>query len=222
MAENKKSFVLYTDQKELFNKLPDEVAGKLIKMIYSYVSDENPNTEDILLQIAFEPIKAQLKRDLKDWEQKKTARSEAGKKGMENRWKDNKAITKDNNVISDITKITVNVNDNVNDNDNVTVININNKMPKAEDVGELAEIKIGAAIELLKITKQQDISPPEILAMWEVFKKQNCTGSKYYADHSAIESHFINWLKTQKFESGNSKNRIRNQSELREIANRTY
>lgn len=105
---------------------------------------------------------------------------------------------------------------------NIIYIGGQSKMPKAEDVGELAEIKIGAAIELLKITKQQDISPPEILAMWEVFKKQNCTGSKYYADHSAIESHFINWLKTQKFESGNSKNRIRNQSELREIANRTY
>jgi len=105
---------------------------------------------------------------------------------------------------------------------NIIYIKGEGKKPKAEDVGELSEIKIGAAIQLLKFTKNQDISPPQILGLWEVFKKQNLTGSKFYEDHHAIESHFLNWLKTQKFESGITKNIIRNQSELREIANRTY
>jgi hypothetical protein len=64
MAKNKKSFILYCDQQGVFNKLPDEIAGKLIKHIFAYVNDENPSCDDLLLSIAFEPIKTQLKRDL--------------------------------------------------------------------------------------------------------------------------------------------------------------
>jgi len=64
MAQDKKSFLLYCDQQGVFNKLPDEIAGKLIKHIFAYVNDENPPCDDLLLSIAFEPIKTQLKRDL--------------------------------------------------------------------------------------------------------------------------------------------------------------
>lgn len=68
MAENKKGFMLYADQKSLFDKLPEEIAGKLIKHIFAYVNDENPEANDLLIEIAFEPIKQQLKRDLVKWE----------------------------------------------------------------------------------------------------------------------------------------------------------
>lgn len=64
MAKDKKSFILYTDLIHTVNKLPDEKAGELFKHILSYVNDENPTTEDILLQVTFEPIRQQLKRDL--------------------------------------------------------------------------------------------------------------------------------------------------------------
>lgn len=68
MAENKKSFILYADQKGVFEQLPDEIAGKLIKHIFKYVNDENPISDDLIINIAFEPIKQSLKRDLKRWE----------------------------------------------------------------------------------------------------------------------------------------------------------
>jgi len=68
MAKDKKSFILYCDQQGLFNKLPDDIAGKLIKHIFAYVNDENPITTDLLLDIAFEPIKLQLKRDLRKYD----------------------------------------------------------------------------------------------------------------------------------------------------------
>jgi hypothetical protein len=61
MATDKKSFVLYCDQQNIFNMLPDEIAGKLIKHILAYVNDENPVADDLVLQLAFEPIKMQLK-----------------------------------------------------------------------------------------------------------------------------------------------------------------
>jgi len=112
MAKDKKSFILYVDQKDLWNKLPDEIAGKLIKHIYSYVSDENPKSDDLIVEIAFEPIKQQLKRDLKLFEDVKVKRSEAGKAGASKRWQ---TIANDSKRINGIAKIAVNVN--VNDND---------------------------------------------------------------------------------------------------------
>jgi hypothetical protein len=81
MAENKKSFILYTDQSGVFNQLPDEMAGKLIKHIFAYVNDENPITEDLIINIAFEPIKQSLKRDLQRWNDYIEKQSLNGKKG---------------------------------------------------------------------------------------------------------------------------------------------
>ena len=115
MAKDKKSFILYADQKDLFNQLPDEIAGKLIKHIYSYVNDENPESEDLIVKVAFEPIKQQLKRDLRLFEEKREKRSEAGKEGANKRWQN---IAKDSKRIKRIAKIA----DNVNDNDNVNDI----------------------------------------------------------------------------------------------------
>jgi hypothetical protein len=99
MAENKKGFILYADQKELFSQLPDEIAGKLIKHIMAYVNDENPVSDDILINIAFTPIKLQLKRDLIKFEEVKDRRSVAGKIGAEKRWQ---AIANDSNRINGI------------------------------------------------------------------------------------------------------------------------
>jgi uncharacterized phage protein (TIGR02220 family) len=122
MAKDKKSFILYVDQKDLFNKLPDEIAGKLIKHIYAYVNDEDPKAEDLIVDIAFEPIKQQLKRDLKLFESVKTKRSEAGKIGASKRWGEmpNDAtacedMANDGKRILSIAKMAVNDNDNVND-----------------------------------------------------------------------------------------------------------
>jgi hypothetical protein len=85
MAAGKKSFVLYSDQKELFESLPDEQAGKLIKHIFKYVNDENPISEDALVNLAFISVKASLKRDLQKWEKQVEQRSAAGKASAEKR-----------------------------------------------------------------------------------------------------------------------------------------
>ena len=68
MAENKASFILYCDINGLVNQLPDDLAGQLFKHILGYVNDENPTSDNLLLNIAFDPIKRQLKRDLKKYE----------------------------------------------------------------------------------------------------------------------------------------------------------
>jgi hypothetical protein len=65
--QGKKSFLLYCDMITLIEQLPDEKAGQLFKMVFEYVNDRTPTTDDLLLKIAFEPIKQQLKRDLIQW-----------------------------------------------------------------------------------------------------------------------------------------------------------
>ena len=111
MAENKKSFVLYTDSQGLVNQLPDDVAGRLFKHIYAYVNDENPITEELLLNIAFEPIKMQLKRDLTKWENQLEQRKQAGLKSAEVR-KRNATKTNERSISStDNVNVNVNVND---------------------------------------------------------------------------------------------------------------
>lgn len=88
MADDKKSFVAYADWQGQFNLLSNEEAGILIKHILAYVNDENPKLPDDnrILNIAFEPIKLQLKRDLKKYETKKKDKSENGAIGNLKRW----------------------------------------------------------------------------------------------------------------------------------------
>jgi hypothetical protein len=81
MAANKKSFVLYTDQRSYFDKLNDQEAGQLIKHIFSYVNDENPNPVDRIIDLSFEPIKLQLKRDLIKYESISDRNKSNGKLG---------------------------------------------------------------------------------------------------------------------------------------------
>ena len=112
MAKDKKGFILYADQKAIFDQLPNDKAGELIKFILSYVNDENPETDDLIIKLAFTPIQQQLKRDLIKYEETKENRSKAGKAGANKRWQN---ITEDSNRINDMAKIAVNDNVNVKD-----------------------------------------------------------------------------------------------------------
>jgi len=81
MAENKKSVLLYCDIIYTVEKLSDENAGKLFKHYLKYVNDLNPKPENEIVDLVFEPIKQQLKRDLSKWEEFREKQSENGKKG---------------------------------------------------------------------------------------------------------------------------------------------
>lgn len=70
MANWKKGFMLYADLIHTLERLTDAQAWQLFKHILRYVNDENPEINDILLEVAFEPIKQTLKRDLVKWEER--------------------------------------------------------------------------------------------------------------------------------------------------------
>ena len=122
MAENKKSFILYSDSKSIIDLLTNEQAGLLLKTLFAYVNDENPKIDNSIA-LVFEMIKLQLKRDLKKWKQIKEVRSSAGKASAEaKRLAKLKEQTSTNSTNVDFvqqTSTNSTVNDNVNVNDNV-------------------------------------------------------------------------------------------------------
>jgi hypothetical protein len=131
MAKDKKSFIMYADQQGVFKQLPDDVAGRLIKHIFSYVNDENPCTEELIINIAFEPIKQSLKRDLKRWEDYIEKQSLNGKKGgRPSKAKESQETQAFLNKPKKADSVSVSVNDSVNVNEKI-------KQFKAPTVGEL-------------------------------------------------------------------------------------
>ena len=155
MAENKKSFTAYCDWNTTFNSLPDDKAGQLIKHLFAYVNDENPITDDLLINAVFANIKATLKRDLIKWKEK----SDKNKQIAIDRWNKNasKSIETNANVCERI-KTDANYTDSVNDSVSVsvndTVINSKSK-PSLETrslafKSELVPFKQKYSIEMLK------------------------------------------------------------------------
>ena len=123
MAENKKSFILYCDIIHTIEKLNDDDAGKLFKHILRYVNDLNPTTDYAITEIAFEPIKQQLKRDLIKYEKLVKRNIENAKKGANARWNPTAPKNADGHPTASKgakrqPKMPDNDNDNVNDNDN--------------------------------------------------------------------------------------------------------
>lgn len=73
-----------------------------------------------------------------------------------------------------------------------------NTFPLPENFNGVSEMIVGSVIQLLKITKQVDLTAEDVKGLWEIFKVQNLTGKKYYQDESAVTTHFISWSKFQK------------------------
>jgi hypothetical protein len=86
MAEGKKSFVLYADLIHTVMKMPMDKRGELLTIILEYVNDLDPKTDDMIVDLVFEPIKRQLKRDLDKWSGEKEDRSINGRMGNLKRW----------------------------------------------------------------------------------------------------------------------------------------
>lgn len=123
----KNTFIVYTDNIEYLEELTNEQIGKLYKAQIAYARGEELAIDDSVVRLVFKMIKGQMDRDAEKYEQAVNRRSEAGKRGMSNRWNKaedmdkkandtDEAITSDNNVINDITKDNNVINDITNDN----------------------------------------------------------------------------------------------------------
>ncbi len=92
MAEEKKGVIFYCDLIHTFEKLilKDRInktnnSGELIYHYLQYINDRNPEPINDIIDLAFEPMKQTLKRDLIKWQNIKGKRSDAGKASAEKR-----------------------------------------------------------------------------------------------------------------------------------------
>ena len=118
MAENKKSFIAYSDWQETFEELSDEEAGKLVKHLFNYVNDKNPEASDKLTKMCFIPIKQSLKRDLVKYDNYIDKQRVNGKKG--GRPKKNPTLSEETQPFLEKPKKADSVNDSVSVNESDT------------------------------------------------------------------------------------------------------
>lgn len=226
MATDKKSFLLYTDLIKTVEKLPVEKQAALFMHILQYVNDLDPQTDDLLVEIAFEPIKQQLKRDLVKYEGVREKRSAAGRASADKRQQNQHLSTSvytsqqasTNSTVND----TVNVNGNVTVNDTVkrheSVLGpsaekihtptpsvssnkvVWNDLPTAADVPDIPPDGIvTAAIKMVEVSQRVPITQKDALDYWEAWKTQHLSGAKYYKNLHEVHSHYINCIKGQRF-----------------------
>ena len=193
--EGKKSFVLYTDQREVFDELSDQDAGRLIKHIFSYVNDENPSTDDQLLKVAFLPIKTQLKRDLKIWDEKKQQRAEAGRKGGIAKSSNAKqSLANPSNATNDVANLAVNVN--VNDNVNDIYIQTGRDLQVNEEShNQIFRQLWKSTIWLEGIAIKNKVTTKEVQDHLNEFRTECILKDELKVSEKDAKEHFINWIK---------------------------
>lgn len=188
MAENKKGFVLYADQKASFEDLTNEEAGILIKHIFAYVNDEDPVLLDRLLQVAFNPIKQQLKRDLQKYEQVKEKRSKAGLLSAEMKKQNATNSTSVKSVEplqQDVTNSTVKDNVNVNVKDNVNV----NVKGNVINIIEQYFIDFENGTHIIEMARIQKTTPEKLKSFIPFFKLKT---NAEYQNYAKFIDHFRN------------------------------
>lgn len=183
----KDSFILYTEQKEVIDKLTDEQAGKLIKAIYEYVETDKMPQLDSLLEIVIIPFKQNIDRNIDKWEQIKQKRSEAGKIGAEIKKQKQAKQANANFAKSKEANQAVNVNENVNVNDNV---NVKDKKIHFADYVTMTN----AEYEKLVSTYSKEFAD-QCITVLDNYKGAN--GRKYKSDYRAILSWVIEKVKQE-------------------------
>ena len=194
MAENKKSFLFYTDWLTTFEKLEDAEAGKLVKHLLRYVNDLQPSAPDRLTDIVFEPMKMQLKRDLMKWEDTSTKRAELGRSGGIKSGETRRKKKEANEAKASFSKQNEHVIENVND--NVIVFSKENEIRPLADIEKLFfedfEIHRMAFQENSFTVAELEQAKTEF---WNAKKLDAETCAKPYSD---TKKHFLNWSRKNK------------------------
>ena len=88
-AMSRKSFVLYTEWENTFNRLSNELAGELIKVIFDYVrTGEIPQIDNAVVDGVFSAFQPSIDRNISKYDAAIEQRKEAGKRSAEKRKRD--------------------------------------------------------------------------------------------------------------------------------------
>ena len=176
--QHQKGIITEKDMLKICNGYDEDIICKFVKTDAGYYNARLKEEADKRSAYSESRRKNKMKKDITD-DTKNT--SSSYEQHMENENENEDEIKNENNIIPKSSNFPT--------------------MPKPEDVPTIPEIKIGSAIELLSITRKIKTTPEDVKSLWEVFKIQNIDGKTYYANEDKVYSHFINWIKIQKFEN---------------------
>ena len=198
MAENKKSFVLYSDSKSIIDLLTNEQAGLLLKTLFAYVNDENPKIDNSIA-LVFEMIKLQLKRDLKKWERTKEGRSVAGKASAEAKrlikLKEQNSTNSTNvdfvQQTSTKSTVSVSVNDSVS-------VSVNDSVKENIINNTLFVFECKKSTQWIEVTAMQNKVSPEIVNLYlDNFENHLIQMEEQKKTAKEYKEHFTHWFKKQ-------------------------
>ena len=166
MGNDKGSFVVYLDIKEIVDELDDAQVAALFRAMLDYQTTGKVPKLSGALRYIFIPIRQQMDRDREKWDKTKAARSESGRKGGlksgEARAKQkeaneaNASFGSSNEANEANEAVNVNVNVNVNDNVNGTV---SDSLPDASSLSlsliEYLNDKVGTEYKADKATTER-------------------------------------------------------------------
>lgn len=185
MAKEKRGFVLYADQIHTFEGMEDDEAGRLIKHVFRYVNDQNPEPPDKLTKLLFEPIKQFLKRDLVKYEGVR----QRNKENADKRWSAKNAPASDR--MPPHTKNADSDKDIGKDKDNVKV---------------KESLRSNVSLHRTELEKlQSQFSEDELNWLFDKLSAYKLSkGKTYKSDYGAICSWVIDRLKEEKLKEKNS------------------
>lgn len=142
MAVGKKSVIIYCDLIHTIEKMDDKTAGVFFKHYLRYINDLDPKTDNQLVDITFESVKQNLKRDLLKWEKRAQASRNNGKLG--GRPPKEEEPKEPTRLIDNLTEpkepVNVNVNGNVSGSVKVNdIININSLLLSEINISDVKE-----------------------------------------------------------------------------------
>ena len=190
MAENKKTFIFYSDWINLVREMDNEDAGELLKHLLSYVNDEDPTTDNKFVKMAFGHMKPMLKKDLDKWDKQLKKYSDMGKASAKKR----SVKPKVTEVEPRLTQVepTCTVNDNVNVYSNISFI----------DKMDLFKKKIGEEDNVIwrdNVYRMHKIQQGKLFKVVEQFTIHLAiqNNGEYKDNFAEFRRHCSNWIGTQ-------------------------
>lgn len=199
--EGKKAVIIYTDMIHIVEKLikkdrenKTNNSGELLYHFLQYVNDKNPEPINEVIELVFEPIKQQLKRDLRKYENRISKLSAAGKLSAEARkLKATDSISTESSqpASTDSTKAAVNL------------TSVNTKTD-AEIFEQLKFELFNSSVWLSDICRNNSIQLQKVKMYLTDFCKKLQDEKDYFKPFADAQKHFVRWMKIQ-IESENKK-----------------
>ena len=189
---SKQSTIIHHDMLAIVHEMPDEMAGRFVKILHAAMISDIPLPEDFSLKMAIMPFISQIKRD----QEKYNSVCDRNRKNIEKRWindlPNDTRNTTGINGIPDLPLSTRNTDsDNGSDNDN------DNEKEKNKDLGDKPTVSVPSKKKLHTTTLPDNFEISESLKNYAgekgYRKSLDALTESFCLHHKAKGSRFSDW-----------------------------